>query len=541
LTYCDAAQACINLSNDVKNCGTCGHACRATETCQNGTCACPVGGQLYCDSANGCVDTVNNTAHCGACDNACKKTQVCSYSTCSCTGYGQQYCASQNACIDTYSNNQHCGACDKACPTGTHCSYGTCYCDQATDTLCTDTCYNLQTDRAHCGSCTRACPGNYSCVGAQCKCTDPVTGTAVRVTTNTVDDMAPMAAWDGTHVGVVYARAISTTYSNLRFALLNADASVASDVALTNYTTSGLVDQPFVVWNGKEYAIVWVERDTTSRVMFLRLDASGVAKGPAIAVGTVSALHSPSVAWSPSYGGYAVVYDSDDFNGGGMVFRRIGADASNPEAANTFALSSTWITGFESEPAGTWGLGTMSYSDVSLTVYNADGSRTAAVQQLTTQYIGNNPAGTPSLIHDGTTWAAAWVEPYTNKILVNRGTALNSPQAAVTPPASTTLTDVILARSNGSLAIAWKQRPTSNTSAASTFRMQRFALPATLTSALTPIHGPIDILSTQNVPGSRNIALVSTGTAGMLGVWADDRWGAAREIYAAPIDVKSCP
>jgi hypothetical protein len=173
-------------------------------------------------------------------------------------------------------------------------------------------------------------------------------------------------------------------------------------------------------------------------------------------------------------------------------------------------------------------------------VYNADGSRTAAVQQLTNQYIGNNPSGTPGLVHDGTTWAAAWVEPYSYRILVNRGTALNSPQAAVTPPASTTVTDVILARSNGALAIAWKQRPTSNTAASSMFRMQRFALPATLTSALTPIHGPIDILPTQNISGSRNIALVSTGAA-MLGVWADDRWGATREIYAAPIDTKSCP
>ncbi len=349
-----------------------------------------------------------------------------------------------------------------------------------------------------------------------------------------------MAAWDGNHVGVAYARAISTTYSNLRFALLNADGTVASDVALTNYTTGGLVDQPFVVWNGSEYAIVWVERDTTYKVMFLRIDEAGVAKGAAVAVGTANSLRSPALAWSSSYAGYAVAYNSDDFSSGRMVFRRIGADASNPEAPNSFDLSATWITGFDSEPNGTWGVGTLSYSNVSLTVYNADGSRTSAVQQLSSQYSGANASGTPGLIHDGTTWAAAWVESYTQKILVNRGAVPNTPQAAVTPPANTAVSDVILARSNGALSVAWKQRP-SGAAGAAMFRMQRFAIPATLTSALTPIHNAIDILPTQNIPGSRNIALVSTGAAGMLGVWADDRWGAAREIYATPIDLKSCP
>jgi hypothetical protein len=368
-----------------------------------------------------------------------------------------------------------------------------------------------------------------------------VTGTAVRITNNSVDDVAPVAAWDGTHLGVTYARAISSTYSNLRFALLNSDATVASDVALTNYTTTGgMVDQADIEWNGSEYAIVWVERDTSSRVMFLRLDTTGAAKGAAIAVGTATALHSPAIAWSSTYGGYAIAYDSDESVSVGMVFRRIGATGSNPEAANTFDLNSTWLTGLDSAPDGSWALGTTTYSGVNFVLYNADGSRTAPVLNLT-PYAATNSTGTPGLLHDGTAWTTTFTEQYSYKIFINRGTALNSPQPAVLPPANTAISDVILAKSNGALAIGWKQHPISNGTVSSLFRMQRFAIPSTLTSTLTPIHGPIDILGTQNIPGSRNIALVSAGTNAMIGVWADDRWGSAREIYAAPVDLMSCP
>ena len=49
----------------------------------------------------------------------------------------------------------------------------------------------------------------------------------------------------------------------------------------------------------------------------------------------------------------------------------------------------------------------------------------------------------------------------------------------------------------------------------------------------------IDILPTQNT-GVNDIALASTGDA-LVAVWADNRWGATREIYAAPINLRSCP
>jgi hypothetical protein len=70
--------------------------------------------------------------------------------------------------------------------------------------------------------------------------------------------------------------------------------------------------------------------------------------------------------------------------------------------------------------------------------------------------------------------------------------------------------------------------------------MQRFAIPTTQSSTLAPIDNAIDILSTQNTLFN-NIELVATGPTSLLAVWSDNRWGTAREIYAAPIDVDSCP
>ena len=63
---------------------------------------------------------------------------------------------------------------------------------------------------------------------------------------------------------------------------------------------------------------------------------------------------------------------------------------------------------------------------------------------------------------------------------------------------------------DGTLAVGWLQRPSSSGGFA--FRLQRFAIPSTTSSAVTSIHNAIDILPTQNT-GVNDIALASTGDA----------------------------
>lgn len=57
---------------------------------------------------------------------------------------------------------------------------------------------------------------------------------------------------------------------------------------------------------------------------------------------------------------------------------------------------------------------------------------------------------------------------------------------------------------------------------------------------LPPLGNTVDILSAGTIQSNQDIALVATGSS-LLGIWADNRSGTTRELYARPIDLHSCP
>jgi hypothetical protein len=77
--YKNCGNGCINIMNDVSNCGQCGNTCMiANQTCVQGNCVCP-SGQTLCGSS--CVDTTNNPSNCGVCGKSCQ-SNICSKSVC---------------------------------------------------------------------------------------------------------------------------------------------------------------------------------------------------------------------------------------------------------------------------------------------------------------------------------------------------------------------------------------------------------------------------------------------------------------------------
>src|SRR5262249_22305765 len=132
------------LTNDAKNCGTCGHACtvaNGTGTCAASTCAvltCAAG-FADCDGlySNGCEASLNTTANCGMCGASCdlpNASSICKTGACaitSCTGtFADCDNDPKNGCETNLATSPtHCGACGTVCnaTNGTpSCATGSC-------------------------------------------------------------------------------------------------------------------------------------------------------------------------------------------------------------------------------------------------------------------------------------------------------------------------------------------------------------------------------------------------------------------------------
>jgi subtilisin-like proprotein convertase family protein len=91
---------CVNLQNDVSNCGSCGTACTvAGQVCSNGQCACPSGTTLC---QNACVNDHDN---CGGCGIACTSLQRCCSGTCVALLYNCKTC--NDDCINHWCKNPY--------------------------------------------------------------------------------------------------------------------------------------------------------------------------------------------------------------------------------------------------------------------------------------------------------------------------------------------------------------------------------------------------------------------------------------------------
>jgi hypothetical protein len=182
---------CVSTQTDNTNCGSCGKACPAEQTCVGGSCKslCSAG-QTGCMPEGGgapyCVSIQSDNANCGGCGHGCAAQQICMGGTCidECLK-SQKACPDPEGgapfCADIQTDNDNCGSCGHTCSVEQSCTMGTCMSAcTATQTLCVPDggggddggpfCADIKTDSQNCGSCGNVCPFMTPlCSAGQCE------------------------------------------------------------------------------------------------------------------------------------------------------------------------------------------------------------------------------------------------------------------------------------------------------------------------------------------------------------------------------------
>lgn len=183
----DEERACVDLTSDLENCGSCGRQCRPGEVCLptgtngRGQCLCePVGAAClnddctHCCPDEGCVDVCNDLLNCGGCDIDCtegNRGDRCVSGGCFCSAAGvvctgSTWCTELTedpgescGCADLVNDTNNCQGCGNVCPFG-DCEEAACEADGChfhtldadDDGFCLEGCNDNQTgeDRGEC-------------------------------------------------------------------------------------------------------------------------------------------------------------------------------------------------------------------------------------------------------------------------------------------------------------------------------------------------------------------------------------------------------
>lgn len=160
-TDCDPSSVCFDSACVDKTCV--GVICPTGTSCSQGLCVC-AGGRMTCNGA--CVDPKLDDANCGACGNACGANESCANGAClpdDCVGGAS--CDPLSVCYQGDCTERACVG--VVCSSGQQCRAGLCACGEG-ERICNGVCTDTRVDDGNCGGCGNVCTGGSKCGGGEC-------------------------------------------------------------------------------------------------------------------------------------------------------------------------------------------------------------------------------------------------------------------------------------------------------------------------------------------------------------------------------------
>jgi hypothetical protein len=177
LTACGSG--CSDTQRDPRNCGACDNACEQQgAVCIAGTCGCGPGTSTCAIGSEiaACVNLSSDRYNCGTCGMICPSGTICASGQCQSVQcpQGQRLCGDR--CVDINTDSRNCGGCAEvpgdSAPMPGPCPDGQCQCTDGR-TECPfgegGICRNLQSDPGNCGACGNSCDQGQRCQAGVCQ------------------------------------------------------------------------------------------------------------------------------------------------------------------------------------------------------------------------------------------------------------------------------------------------------------------------------------------------------------------------------------
>ena len=389
-------------------------------------------------------------------------------------------------------------------------------------------------------------PGATSATDPDCAAACGITGDAlVRLTESAGFATLGSIAWNGTAYGAVWSED-AAPMRRVFFALLDSAGRLLGPPAAL--PSSNPASAPDIVWTGTEFGVAYQQYFARGSVgarrehLFLqRLSADGSALAPPVDVEALSPRPSgdalfPSIVWHPKSGYTIASWDARPSDA--IYLQRMGLDGASPLPPTTMVTRASRYPELAVAPDGSFAVAARTDGNVQIVLYDASGAVDGAPISP-----GVDLHYDATVIHDGTTWMAAWVHVSTTEsaLEVLRGPRLEALTTVEAVPGGAGerlwWSPALAAARDGAVVVWANESPV--TFARFNVRGALLGAPPIATSPVSVRSSLADLVTGDSTTAGLVLSAATPTT--LLAGLTDFRWGRETEVAVVPVRVDACP